>query len=51
MMLSPLHVCLVVSSEHFGVGLASTIRRYAAPLAIFVALAAAYAGVLSLALR
>jgi len=46
MMLSPLHVCMVVSAEHFGVGLASTMRRLAAPLAIFVAIAVGYASLL-----
>ncbi len=42
MMLSPLHVCMVVSAEHFGVGLASTIRRFIAPLTVFVMIATAY---------
>ncbi|MBN2875312.1 MAG: DUF401 family protein [Spirochaetales bacterium] len=43
MMLSPLHVCMVVSSEHFGVGLASTMRRFAAPLLVFCVVAIGYA--------
>lgn len=43
MMLSPLHVCMVVSAEHFGAGLAATIRRFALPLALFVLVASAYA--------
>lgn len=43
MMLSPLHVCMVVSAEHFGTGLAATIRRFALPLALFVVIASAYA--------
>lgn len=43
MMLSPLHVCMVVSAEHFGTGLAATIRRFALPLALFVLVASAYA--------
>ncbi len=47
MMLSPLHVCMVVSSEHFGVGLVSTIRRFAAPLALFCAAATGYAALLA----
>jgi uncharacterized protein len=42
MMLSPLHVCMVVSAEHFGVGLASTMRRFIAPLAVFAAIATCY---------
>ncbi|MBU0929301.1 MAG: DUF401 family protein [Spirochaetes bacterium] len=48
MMLSPLHVCMVVSAEHFNVGLVSIIRRFAAPLAAFLATAIAYASVLAL---
>jgi len=51
MMLSPLHVCMVVSAEHFGTGLAGTIRRFALPLAAFVAVGSAYAFVLSTVLR
>ena len=51
MMLSPLHVCMVVSAEHFGAGLAGTIRRFALPLAAFVAVGSAYAFVLSTVLR
>lgn len=47
MMLSPLHVCMVVSSEHFGVGLVSTIRRFAAPLTLFCAAATGYAALLA----
>ena len=47
MMLSPLHVCMVVSSEHFGVGLLSTIRRFAAPLGLFCAVASGYAALLA----
>lgn len=43
MMLSPLHVCMVVSSEHFGTKLSATIRRFALPLGIFVILGTAYA--------
>ena len=42
MMLSPLHVCMVVSSEHFGVGLAGTIRRFAIPLVAFILVALGY---------
>ena len=47
MMLSPLHVCMVVSAEHFGVGLAATIRRFAAPLAVFAFVATVYASALA----
>lgn len=43
MMLSPLHVCMVVSAEHFGVGLASMMRRFALPLLAFMVAGAAYA--------
>lgn len=43
MMLSPLHVCMVVSAEHFGAGLPAMIRRFAPPLAIFAAIGTAYA--------
>lgn len=46
MMLSPLHVCMVVSSEHFGVGLAGTIRRFALPLLVFIMLALGYVALL-----
>jgi len=51
MMLSPLHVCMVVSAEHFGVGLASTIRRFAAPLAVFVVVASTYSAALAVWFR
>lgn len=47
MMLSPLHVCMVVSAEHFGVGLAATIRRFAAPLAVFAVVATVYVSALA----
>ncbi len=43
MMLSPLHVCMVVSAEHFGTKLSATIRRFALPLGIFVIIGTAYA--------
>lgn len=42
MMLSPLHVCMVVTAAHFGTGLLSTIRRFALPLCGFLVLATAY---------
>jgi hypothetical protein len=51
MMLSPLHVCMVVTSEHFGVGLAATIRRFAPPLAVFIAVAMGYVSLLVLVYR
>jgi hypothetical protein len=47
MMLSPLHVCMVVSAEHFGTGLAATIRRFALPLSLFVVAGAGYASILA----
>lgn len=50
MMLSPLHVCMVVSAEHFKVGLASIMKRSALPLSIFVILAIAYSNILSMLL-
>ena len=43
MMLSPLHICMVVSAEHFKAGLPSTIRRVAVPVGIFLIIATAYA--------
>lgn len=42
MMISPLHVCMVVSAEHFKTGLPATIRRFAIPLGIFMMVALAY---------
>ena len=51
MMLSPLHVCMVVSAEHFKASLPNTIRRVALPLAIFIAIAIFYTWALSLALH
>ncbi len=47
MMLSPLHVCMVVSAEHFGEGLPAMYRRFALPLAIYVAIAMAYVALLT----
>jgi len=43
MMMSPLHVCMVVSAEHFKAGLPATIRRFALPLCIFLVIAVLYA--------
>ena len=51
MMLSPLHVCMVVSAEHFGAGIIATIRRFAVPLCIFLFIALSYVWILSSALR
>ncbi len=47
MMFSPLHVCMVVSAEHFKTGLPATIRSFALPLGIFVAGAAGYVAILA----
>lgn len=47
MMISPLHVCMVVSAEHFKATLPNTIRRFAAPLGLFLVVAVAYVAVLS----
>lgn len=47
MMLSPLHVCMVVSAEHFHTPLAATIRRFILPLGLFLAVAMAYAALLA----
>ncbi len=47
MMVSPLHVCMVVSAEHFKATLPQTIRRFAAPLGLFLAAASAYVAVLA----
>jgi uncharacterized protein len=42
MMLSPLHVCMVVTAEHFGTKLAETIKRIGLPLLVFLAVAVCY---------
>lgn len=47
MMFSPLHVCMVVTAEHFNTGLPATIRRFALPLGIFITLAMAYVAILA----
>lgn len=47
MMLSPLHVCMVVSAEHFGAGLPAMYRRFALPLGIYVAVSLAYVALLT----
>ncbi|OHD78565.1 MAG: hypothetical protein A3J97_08185 [Spirochaetes bacterium RIFOXYC1_FULL_54_7] len=47
MMLSPLHVCMVVTAEHFRTGLAATIRRFIVPLSLYVLVALAYVTLLT----
>lgn len=42
MMLSSLHVCMVVTAEHFSIGLPATIRKFAVPLLIFIGVLLAY---------
>lgn len=46
MMLSPLHVCMVVTVQHFKSSLPLTIRKFAAPLAIYLVIASAYGALL-----
>lgn len=43
MMLSPLHVCMVVSSAHFQTGLSSVLKRLLVPMTIFTVLGSLYA--------
>ncbi|MFH2115455.1 MAG: DUF401 family protein, partial [Spirochaetota bacterium] len=47
MMLSPLHVCMVVTAEHFRIGLAATMRRFIVPLSLYVLVALVYVAVLA----
>lgn len=47
MMLSPLHVCMVVTAEHFGTGLLGMIKRFALPLGLFLVTAMVYVFFLS----
>jgi hypothetical protein len=47
MMLSPLHVCMVVTAEHFRTGLAATIRRFILPLGLFILIALVYVALLA----
>jgi len=47
MMLSPLHVCMVVTAEHFGTGLTAVIKRFALPLSLYLAMASAYVAALA----
>lgn len=51
MMLSPLHVCLVVTAGHFKTNSTAVLRRLVLPSAIFLGVACVYAFVLSLILR
>ncbi|MGB9686860.1 MAG: DUF401 family protein [Rectinema subterraneum] len=51
MMLSPLHVCMVVTAQHFKTTLPATIRKFALPLGIFLMIAMAYSLLLSVVLR
>lgn len=46
MMLSPLHVCMVVTIQHFKSSLPLTIRKFALPLTIYLAVASAYGALL-----
>lgn len=47
MMLSPLHVCMVVSAEHFGVKASGMIRRIAVPVALYCLASCGYFALLS----
>lgn len=47
MMLSPLHVCMVVSAEHFNIGLPGMYRRFALPLSLYIIIAMGYVALLS----
>jgi hypothetical protein len=47
MMLSPLHVCMVVTAEHFRIGLAATMRRFIVPLSLYILVALGYVAILS----
>jgi hypothetical protein len=51
MMLSPLHVCMVVSAQHFQVKLPETIKRSVVPLGIFLVIATVYVTILATLLR
>jgi len=50
MMLSPLHVCAAVSSGYFTVPMSDTLKRVAAPVLIFLAIAIVYSSFLRLIL-
>ncbi len=51
MMLSPLHVCMVVTVQHFKSSLPLTIRKFAVPLAIYLVIASAYGALLIALMR
>ncbi len=51
MMVSPLHVCMVVSAEHFTTALSGMLRRLAAPIGVFLVLAIGYVAVLARVFR
>lgn len=51
MMFSPLHVCMVVTVQHFKSTLPSTIKKFALPLGIFIVIACAYSAVLMAMMR
>lgn len=51
MMLSPLHVCMVVTAEHFRTSLTAMMRRFALPLGLFVLVAMGWSTVLNLLIR
>lgn len=50
MMLSPLHVCMVVTAEHFHIDLPATIKKFAAPLSVFVFVLLLYVWLLTILL-
>lgn len=47
MMLSPLHVCLVVTAGHFETSSMAVLRRLVVPLVIFLAISGLYAAIIS----
>ncbi len=51
MMLSPLHVCMVVTAQHFKSSLIKVIRKCVLPLAIFLVIATAYGALLMAMMR
>ncbi|HNP93614.1 MAG TPA: DUF401 family protein, partial [Rectinema sp.] len=51
MMLSPLHVCMVVTAQHFKSSLIKVILKCALPLAIFLIIVIAYGALLMALMR
>ncbi len=51
MMFSPLHVCMVVTVQHFKSSLPLTIRKFALPLTIYLIIASAYGALLIALMR